>query len=178
MTHPAPAAEQNDGKVFVSCEGSIDFAVLDTPETRAANIAIGPIRLQVGYPGEKGFGYLHIQQRADRIKQIQGAGYPGAPEFCLAVARKFTSVGSVRDGRLVLVWETAHYEHQLILQWVGEGGFWTIVTGVPSRVARRFTLICKVARTSGSEPTPLVAKRPRFATLSLPKKFDAGSNGS
>jgi hypothetical protein len=176
MTAEPHKALTDDGKAFCQCpSGGIDYGVLAKEHTESFGLPNGPIRLQVGYPGEKGFGHLHIQGYADRVKQIQGLGYKSVYEFCFAVAANYTVVGRAKDGRVVLVWKTSTYDLQLIVQWNED--HWTIVTGIPTRVARKFEKLCEVERTGGSEPTPDVAKRPRFATLSLPKKAIAGGNG-
>jgi hypothetical protein len=167
-----------DGKAFVSCPtGGLDFGKVSGEGGIAAGIRCGPIRLQVGYPGSKGFGFLHIQAYSERVKEIAGLGYKSVAEFCAAVGSNFTIIGAARDGRIVLVWKTSYYDLQLIVQWQEEG-YWTIVTGIPTRVARKFEKLCGVMRTGESEPTPNDAKRSRFATLSLPKKISLGDNGS
>jgi hypothetical protein len=166
----------DDGKAFVSFDGRVDLGVVDGAEIASVGLRAGPIRLQVGYPGPKGFGFLHIRGYPDRVLQIQGMGYKSVVEFCAEIASNFTIVGRARDERIVVAWRTPYYDLQLILEW--KENYWTIVTGVPARVARKFEQLCEVVRTSGSEPTPDVAKRPRFATLSLPKKVSPGGNGS
>ena len=168
-----------DGKVFVSCPkvGGLNYGMIDGPETKAAGLTCGPIRLQVGYEGPKGFGFLHIQAYADRVKQIKGLGFTSVAEFCYAIASNYSVVGKARDGRIRVIWKRTYDDLELVLEWK-EAGHWNIVTAVPTRVARKYELIYEVVRTGESEPTPSDAERSRFATLSLPKKVSSGDNGS
>jgi len=165
----------NDPYSFVKCPaGHVDHGLIERADAEKAGVQAGPIRLQIGYPGKKGFGYLHVQGMDDRIRQINGMGFKDFGAYCSGVAKGYTRICQGDEERLVLVWPKEGYDLQLVLEW--KDGFWTIVTGVPKRVDRSPKL-CDVARTSGSEPTPDVAKRPRFATLSLPKKVPSGGNG-
>lgn len=153
---------------FVKCPaGQVDLGVIENEHAGTAGVQGGPIRLQIGYSGKKGFGYLHVQGMEDRIKQLAGMGFKSFGPYCSEVAKNYTRICQGGGGRLILVWHKDGYDLELVVEW--KGGFWTIVTGLPMRVERA-TVLCEVARKSESEPTPDVAKRPRFATLSLPKK--------
>jgi len=160
---------------FVKCPaGHEDHGLIEPEHAKIAAIEPGPIRLQYGYEGNKGFGYLHVQGMEDRMRQIAGLGFKDFAAYSSAVAKHYTRICRGGDGKLVLVWPKDGYDLTLVLQ--KKDGFWTVVTGLPKRVERS-TKLCDVARKSGSEPTPDVAKRPRFATLSLPKKVTSGGNG-
>jgi hypothetical protein len=148
--------------------GQIDHGLIAPEHAAKCGVQPGPIRLQIGYPGKKGFGFLHVQGNEERATNFSGMGFRGFADYCSGVSKNYTRICQGEDGKLVVVWPKGGYDLQLVLQW--RGGFWTVVTGVPKRVERSPKL-CDVARTSGSEPTPDVAKRPRFETLSLPKKL-------
>lgn len=170
MTPDKNKPVDHPGKAFCQCTGGgTDLCQLDHPDFVKAGYNKGPVRLQVGFPGAKGYGLAHIEDYSDRVKQIQGLGLRTVQAFCEQVAANYTHIGRVRDGRVVLLQKTPAHDLQLVLEWKDEG-YWTIVTGVPARVAHKFELICEVVRTGGSESPPIDAKRPRFATLSLPKK--------
>jgi hypothetical protein len=154
---------------FVQCPaGHVDHGLIEDAHAALAGVQPGPIRLQIGYSGKKGFGYLHVQGMEDRMRQITGMGFKGFGPYCSEVAKNYTRICQGDDGRLMLVWPKDGYNLELVVEWK-EGGFWTVVTGLPKRVERA-KVLCEVARKSESEPTPYVAKRTRFATLSLPKK--------
>lgn len=164
---------------FVACPvGGIDYGLIEAAHVVAAlpaKILAGPIRLQHGYPGPDGFGYRHVDAYPQRVAQIQGLGFQTFPDYCWAVANRFERIGTGRDDRLILLWRYKGYDLTLVIEPI-DGQFWTIVTGLPKRI-ERCQILCEVARTDGSEPTPDVAKRPRLATLSLPKKAIVGDNG-
>jgi hypothetical protein len=166
------------GDIFVSCPtGGETFGIIDGEAVRTAGLKPGEIRLQRGYPGPKGFGCLHVESYADRIKTICGLGFRDFPHFCAAVAQRYSKIGKAERGRLALIMSHAGYECWLITEYKEPASFWTVVTGVVSRTAR-YELICEIERTDGREPTSNVAKRTRFETLSLPKKIKPASNGS
>lgn len=168
------------GQDFLECPtGGVIFGLVGGPEVREAGITAGEIRLQSGYPGPKGFGCLHVEGYADRIKTICGLGFRDFPHFCAEVGTRYGRVGRAERNRIALIMAHDGYECWLIVEWktTAEQQFWTIVTGVVSRTAR-CDIICEVVRTDGREPPPNVAKRTRFETLSLPKKITLASNGS
>jgi hypothetical protein len=170
----------DEGQALVACpSGGEIFGLVDGDEIKAAGIAPGFLRLQVGYPGPKGFGLRHVESYDDRMRTISGLGFKNFPHFCEAIGKGFTKIGKGDRGRLLLIMEHQGYAVWLIVELRNPESdpFWTIVTGVINRLAR-CEVLCEVTRTSECEPTLNVAKRSRFETLSLPKKVEVGCNGS
>jgi len=157
---------------FMKCPaGHIDFGLIERIHAEAIGVEEGPIRLQVGYKGNTGFGYLHVQEKWERMRQLEGLGFKDAESYCSQVAKNYTRICAGKDGRLVLVWPNQEFDLTLVVERKeGDPAYWTIVTAIPKRVERS-QVLQEVARTGGREPSPDIAKRPRFATLSLPKKF-------
>jgi hypothetical protein len=148
--------------------GSHDFGFIDADAAKAIGVPAGPIRLQQGYPTDKGFGRLHIESHQQRMKQIQGLGYATVQAFVYEVAQRYTIIQDGGDGRLILVYRKGGYDLRIVVGW--HETRWNIVTAMPYRESRKPVLYQRV-RSDGSEPASGVAeKRPRFATLSLPKK--------
>jgi len=79
----------------------------------------------------------------------------------------------VREGdsdRLILVYPYLGHDLRIIIGYEEqETAFWNVITGIPSRVCRNRE-VHRVERTDEREPSSNDAVRPRFATLSLPKK--------
>ena len=151
--------------------GGHDFGVIDEATAKAVGCEAGPICLQQGYPTEKGFGKLHIASHRQRMKQILGLGYRTVEAFVYDVAQNYTIIQDAGDGRLSLVYKRLGRDLRIVVTKILRSGkpYWNVVTGLPYREARR-PVLHEIKRSDGSEPTSNVAKRSRFATLSLPKK--------
>lgn len=167
MTQPDPIS-------FLRCpDGHLEFGLIEKIHAAAIGVQHGFIHLQYGYQGNRntGFGYFHIQEKWERVRQLGGLGFPNIESYCSAVAKNYSRICEGSDGRLVLVLPKDGFDLQIVVEWQEKdgAGFWTIITGIPKRVERGKELL-KVVRTGGREPSPDVAKRPRFAPLSLPKK--------
>ena len=151
--------------------GPLDYGFITDAVAAAIGRIAAPIRLQHGYAHPKGFGYGHIDSNENRRKQILGLGYPTVKHFVWDVAQNYESVREGHDDSLVLVRPKDGYDLRIVVRQAEQDGvvFWGTVTAIPSRISREAELY-KVVRTGGREPTPGVAERLRFATLSLPKK--------
>jgi hypothetical protein len=158
--------------------GTEDFGEVDAVSAAACGVAAGPVRLQHGYEGAEGFGNRHVEAYPARMKQLANLGYPTFAAFAYAVAQSYQRIGDGDRGRLLLIYRSMGYDLRLVIQHNAQGGFWTIVTGLPYRVAR-CKILFAVTRTGRSEPTPSPADQgSRFATLSLPKTKSSGGSGS
>jgi hypothetical protein len=143
---------------------------------RIVGLHPGPIRLQQGTPGPKGFGNLHVEAYPARIKQLGNLGFQTFADFTAHVAKGFVNMTEAgAANRVGFVAPYLGYDLQLIVQYDTEG-FWSVTTGLPYRVARG-RVLHTISRTGGSEPSPRLSGAPRFATLSLPK-ISSGGNGS
>jgi hypothetical protein len=151
--------------------GGHDFGLVDADVAKAIGCAEGPICLQQGYPTEKGFGKLHIESHAQRVKQISGLGHATVEAFVYEVAQHYTIVQDGGGGRLLLVYQKGGYDLGIAVGSIKRLGrdYWNVVTALPYRQSKRPVLYVKL-RSDGSEPASDVAVRPRFATLSLPEK--------
>lgn len=168
------------GRQFLRCAaGNIDFGRIEAEAAAAMKAPAGPIRLEEGYGGSKGFGNRHVEDYPSRMRQMRDLGFPTFAQFAEEVARNYTKIGEARDSRFFLIHPKAGFDFRLVIEYcAADGGFWTIVTGMPYRVAR-CPILFEKSRAGGSEPTPsAVVQRPRFATLSLPKSRPTNDNGS
>lgn len=158
--------------------GTFDFGEIDDTAAAAINRAGGPIRLQHGFEGPKGFGNRHVEAYAERMRQLDGLGYRTFSSFVWRIAQNFQTIHEGADGKLVLVYRDLGRDLRIVIsEATGNETMWTVTTGIPSRVCRD-PIIYRVTRTDGSEPTSDVAQRPRLATLSLPKTPTTGGRGS
>lgn len=174
------------GDIFVqspSTESDYDFGYISNDIARSIECSPGPIRLKYGYPGPKGFGLNHILGNERRMHQLKVNGFSRFESFAYSVCQAY---GTIRDGgagKLVMV-KTGLIEGnlldlRLILQFhQGDEDHWGITSGIIAKVSREPALFEREAQKGGSVPTPGVAERPRFETLSLPKTRKAGDNGS
>jgi hypothetical protein len=159
------------GKQFIRGPHGFDLGEIEEEAARLIGGAAAPIRLQHGYEGARGFGNRHVETYEGRMKQIRGLGFATFVQFASFVSVGFEKVLEGEDGRRILVRQKGGYDLRVVIEFIaGEDPFWTIVTGLPARIARGLVLYEKT-RVDGSEPTSDVAvQRHRFATLSLPKK--------
>jgi hypothetical protein len=163
--------------------GSIDFGNIHKTVATSLGINEGPIRLEEGYPGPKGYGNLHVEGYEDRMKAIRGISYKSFAEFAFGICQNYTKIGKGDDGRLLLIWPrlvpAGVFDLRVIIQHTNDAtdAYWTIVTGIFSRVAR-CEILYEKTREDESVPTSGVAERPRCETLSLPKSVKTGGKGS
>ncbi|PCI38027.1 MAG: hypothetical protein COB46_12335 [Rhodospirillaceae bacterium] len=131
----------------------------------------GPIKLQRGFPGPKGYGFLHVEKNARRMQLLSDFGFGGFLQFCEFVAQHYDWIGKAKKDRLIIVREHDGYDFCLFIEHKIKGtDHWSIVTGLPKRISREEKLWVN-SRMGGSEPTPCtVEKRIRFETLSLSEK--------
>lgn len=155
------------GEQFILASAdSYDFGRIDDSLAAELGISAGPIRLQQGY--EAAFGNRHVESHAQRMKQIRGLGFATFAGFCAEVAVNFHKVCRGENGRLILVGSRLGRDLCVVIEYKNDG-YWTVITGLP-KVAR-YEVLKELKREGGSEPSPDIAeKRPRLATLSLPKK--------
>jgi hypothetical protein len=158
--------------------GGIDFGHIAPEVAALIGRPPGPIRLQRGIPGPKGFGHDHIATAEGRLTQMARLGYPDCAAFVHAVARNFQRIGEGgAPNRLALVFRHQGHDLQIIVQHA-TAGFWGVTTALPYRVAR-CRLLWEASRMGGSESPPRLAEAPRFETLSLPKPAKGpGGSGS
>jgi len=157
--------------------GGLDFGHVREDDAATLGVKGGPIRLQQGIPGSKGFGNLHVESYPDRMRQLQSLGYASCAAFVLAVGANYQRIGEGGgSGKLALIYQNCGHDLQIIVRY-NDAGFWGVTTGLPYRVAR-CKILLEVSRTGGSEPTPKPAVASRFATLSLPRKSTLGGSGS
>jgi hypothetical protein len=169
--------DENGKRLVGAPSGSVDFGFILREHAELIGIQSGPIRLQEGYPGSKGFGRLHIEGYPDRVAQFTNLGFTGLLDYVHFVATGYEWIGLANDQRYAVVRRKLGHDLALILQWHQTDCFWGVVTALPYRVAR-FKKAFEVTRTGGSEPTPDTAvKHHRFATLSLPRKASNSDNG-
>ncbi len=149
--------------------GALAFGAIPADVATAVGIPSGPVRLQNGIPGSRGFGLRHIEDNPGRMQQFLNIGFNGVAPYVLAIASNYEHIAEdPTASRIALV--RRHLEHDcvLIVQY-NAGGFWSVTTALPYRVSRRKILWSRQA--GGSEPPPdAPVLRPRFATLSLPLK--------
>jgi hypothetical protein len=145
--------------------GTVDFGILPDHIARAIGHRAGPIRLQWGIPGPKGFGNSHVEGYPDRVKQITRLGFRTFASFAAKVATNYTKVldGGYPD-KLSLVLRDQGHDLQIIIR--DNGAFWGITTGLPYRVARG-KVLWEVSRTGGSEPTPEPLEGPPLRDRSI-----------
>lgn len=165
------STHQHDPDEFLKTpSGSDVFGYVDHSVASDIGYHNGPIKLQNGYPGEKGYGFLHVEGNDRRMKQINGFSFSNFCDYAHFVSSEYDWIGLGENGRLILVRNCDGYELSLIIQHRPKDGYWSIVTGIPRRVTRAEKLWERM-RTGGSEPTPnVVEKRNRLETLTLTKK--------
>lgn len=163
---------------FITVGGSIDLGEIDAAVAMHCKIAVGPIRLQRGYPGPKGFGNSHVEDNRSRMDRLRGLGFDSFASFASQVAKNYGRIERAEKGRIRIIERTPGYDLELVLD-CKDGKFWTVVTGIPGRPDDNGEVLMRVARAGGSEPAPsLSAQGPRRETLSLSKLKSSGDKGS
>ena len=167
-----PVIPRHETKRFLLCagDGTIDVGWITADRAEIIGHHPGPIRLQQGIPGPKGFGNLHVEAYPARIKQLGNLGFHTFAEFTSRVAKGFTRIteaGAVN--RVGLIMPHQGYDLQLIVQYDREG-FWSLKAGLPYRVARGRVL--HVISRAGANPRrgcrQPPASRPYRCQKSLP----------
>jgi hypothetical protein len=134
------------------------------------SVASAPIYLLNGFDRNgKGFGLRHITAKNSRSKQIVNLGFRNIEKFVWHVCQTYTEIRQCRDSRLMLCCEHEGHKLTAIIEWRQEHTSWSVITALPKRIARE-KVIWRKEREGQSEPKPAFAEKPRFATLSLPKK--------
>lgn len=167
------------GRLLVSApNGTNDFGLIGVDVAASMGRPAGPIRMHYGYPGDNGYGLLHVEGYESRIKQIQNAGFTDFRCFAASICQNYVIVGEGNSGRFLLIEQRAGYDNYVVVQY-DKDMYWSITTGLPTRVARCKRVVWRSARTGGSELTPSMTEtRPRLATLSLPgSKAPSGGKG-
>ena len=156
--------------------GQYDLGYLEEGDASAIGQPAGPVRLQAGIPGPKGFGYRHIRDAQGREAKIKGLGFASIEAFSAAVAKNYHKIFDAEDGKIALIFNSKGYDLGLILRY-SQAGFWSITTALPNRVFRKNEKLL-VARADRSESPSKIAEPSRFETLSLPKAKAFGGSGS
>lgn len=165
---------------FCNCPGGgIDFGHILPDVAAQLNIAHAPIRLQVGIPGAKGFGKLHIESAENRLNQIRRLGFSSTEHFVAEVCTRYTKIcEAAESGRSKVAVLHYHLEHDLcVVIRYHDIGFWGVTTALPYRVYRR-KVLWQATQMGGSESPPRAAEPSRFETLTLPKHPGSGGSGS
>lgn len=89
--NPWPMIPACDVRPFLNChgDGTIDFGWITADMAEAIGLHPGPIRLQQGIPGPKGFGNLPVEAYPARIKQLGKLGFRTFADFTSKVADGF-----------------------------------------------------------------------------------------
>lgn len=116
-------------------DGSLNYWQLDDASATILKVAAGPVRLQQGRPLKKGFGLLHVEENAARMKQIKALGYKGVREFVSHICANWCHIRDGSKGRLLLCAVEPGFEFSIVLQkhQGTKGPFWTVVSAVISR---------------------------------------------
>lgn len=152
--------------------GSYDLGYIDDSVAAKIGVTGGPIRLQVGYPGPRGFGNLHVEAHTPRIKQLKELGYGSFLLFCAEVAQNYEAIQQGENDRLILIREKLGRDLRLIVEYCNQGdAFWTIITGMPYRVSRKKELFRfkEIRREGECEPAPSAAGKRSLLRLAPSK---------
>jgi hypothetical protein len=104
----------------------------------------GPIRLQQGIPGSRGFGKFHIETHPGRLEQIRRLGFASCEDYVREVAAGYQWIGRADEAdKLMLVFRHQEHDLRLVIRWEAKT-FWSVVTGLPYRVARIERLLTTV----------------------------------
>jgi len=159
-----------DPKAFLLCpNGTPVFGVMPVEPTQGWNGE--PIQLQYGYPGPRGYGYLHVQSNEPRIKQLKNLGFSNFEAFAHLVASNYSHIiDCEQPGRVSLVYDVPGYSFILPVQMVPDKTYWTIITGLPTRRKKETPLWVRREANKCETLSPTPEPRRRFPTLSLPNK--------
>lgn len=175
LTKHSERISQVETERFCNFATEVNFGYITDKIASELSVSPGPIRLQQGIHGPRGFGKWHIESTPGRMAQISNLGFPSCERFVYSVARNFQRIGDARDGKLALIFSKNEHDLQVIIRF--NRTFWSVVTGLPYRIAR-CKILTQITRTDGSESPSKAADTPRFEILSLPKALALGDSGS
>lgn len=115
--------------------GSMKFGEISEDVANAIGVPAGEIRLQNGFQGRggQGFGLVHLRDKPERVRQLDGIGFSSIERFVYRVAQGYTKVFKDKTEGLVLVMEHNSYHCRIVVRWNDERGFWSVTTGLPIR---------------------------------------------
>jgi hypothetical protein len=117
--------------MFMNIGGTVDIGAIDDTVAATINLPAGPIRIPEGVAGASGFGLLHVESNASRMKQIGGLGYACAIDFMVDIARNWTEIRAGDNGRIILIKKTQGYGLRGIVGWTD--ACWSMTTAIPGR---------------------------------------------
>ena len=172
----------NPAEIFLSFGGSIDLGHIDNAAATVIGCRPGPVRLQQGFAGPRGFGALHVEGHEPRVKMFRELGYESFLAFCAEIATSYELMQAGEGGRLILVRSRMGRDLRLIVDHrAHEGGFWTVITGMPYRVSRAKVLYSVVQDVSGKgecEPAPSAVGKRSPLRLALSKHLVSDDSAS
>lgn len=135
---PIPVAKRT---VFTS-SGKGDLCVISEDVAASCGVKPGPVRLLNGVEGNNGgFGRIHIESHANRVKQLEGLGYKTVLSYVAFVADGYTKIGLQEDGRIIIIREQSGMFHQVICQWDDELNVWSVTTAIPKSNMRKVKVV-------------------------------------
>lgn len=142
--------DEEDIFTWIATKNGADLGFIDSIVSAAIKRSPAAIRLPLGTKGSRGFGLLHIETNENRMKSIKGLGFSTATEFVAEVAAEWDVILEGDNNRLVLAKEKSGYDLRLIVQEFvrGEKRYWSVSTGIVSRVVRG-TILYKKIKTAG-----------------------------
>lgn len=168
---------------LVAPNGTEDFGFIDVAAAAVINAPPGPIRLQHGYPGPKGYGNRHVEAYADRMEHLRGIGFGTFAAFAYDVGQNYQTIRQANAPRFFVVYrkltDNGIFDLKLVVepQTANRVTVWNTISGIFAP-RDRSPILYTVTRTGGCVPQPIDTERPRFETLSLPKKPLTGDRGS
>jgi len=113
--------------------GVIDYGRIDADAAASIGAFSGPIRLQRGYPGPKGWGEAHITSNTHRMSLLRGFGFDDAKSFVALVCHEWTCIRPSEKGRVMLCLRRDGYEYVVVVQdktSAAGNRFWSVITAI------------------------------------------------
>jgi hypothetical protein len=135
---PIPFAKRT---VFTA-SGNGELCLISEEVATSCGVNAGPVKLLNGVEGSNGgFGRVHIESHASRVKQLEGLGYKDVISYVAFVAADFSMVGLQEDGRIIIIREHSSMFHHVVCQWDDEMGIWSITTAIPKNNMRKVNVV-------------------------------------
>lgn len=98
-----------EGTDFMTAPGGgHDFGIITEEAANKLGVAAGPVRLQVGHPGAKGWGARHVTENPERIGRIKGLGFRDLAHFVETVGLAWLRSRTPRNRRTPIMAAMTH----------------------------------------------------------------------
>lgn len=129
-------------RTVFTASGNGELCHISAEVAAVCGVNAGPLKLLNGVEGNSGgFGRIHIESHASRVKQLDGLGYKDVISYVAFVAAGYTKIGLQEDRRIIIIREQSGMFHQVVCQWDDELRIWSVTAAIPKNNMRKVVVV-------------------------------------